>query len=96
MSVVHDPQDAIGKVTRYFGRLSLAEVALRAPLAIGERIHVRSRINIGIQGYTTDLVQAVESMEIDHAVVEQAGPGDEVVIKVNDHVRGQELVFREA
>ena len=94
MSRVHDPQDAIGQVTHYFGQLSVAAVSLKVPLVIGERIHIQSRIHI--QGHTTDLVQKVDSMEIDHVRVDRAGPGDDVALKIGDHVRDHDLIFREA
>lgn len=88
MSDRHDPADAIGTVTHYFSHLSVAALSLRAPLAVGERIHIR--------GHTTDLVQTVESMEIEHRRVERANPGDDVAIKVAEHVREHDLVYREA
>jgi putative protease len=88
MSEGHDPDDAIGQVTHYFSHLSVAAISLKAPLAVGERIH--------IQGHTTNLVQEVGSMEIEHATVDRAGPGDDVALKVDDHVRDHDLIFREA
>jgi putative protease len=88
MSAGHDPADAIGQVTHYFSHLSVAAIRLTAPLAVGERIHLR--------GHTTDLVQDVTSLEVEHARVEQAGPGDDVALKVKDHVRDHDLIFREA
>jgi translation elongation factor EF-1alpha len=87
MCAGHDPQDAIGEVTHYFGHLSVAAVTLKAPLAVGEKIH--------IQGHTTDLVQEVGSMEIEHTGIERAGPGDDVALKVDDHVREHDAIFRE-
>jgi len=87
MSETHDPADAIATVTHYFSHLSVAALSLRAPLAVGDRIHIRGR--------TTDLVQTVESMEIEHRRVERAHPGDDVAIRVADHVREHDLVFRE-
>jgi hypothetical protein len=88
MSEGHDPEDAIGQVTHYFSHLSVAAISLQAPLAVGERIHIR--------GHTTDVVQVVESMEIEHVEVDRAGPGDDVALKVDDHVRDHDLIFREA
>jgi putative protease len=88
MSADHDPAAAIGRITHYFGHLSVAAVELTGPLAVGDRIHIR--------GHTTDLVQAVESMEVEHARVERAGPGDDVALKVADHVREHDLIFVEA
>ena len=87
MGAEHDPGTAIGKVTHYFSHLSVAAVTLTAPLAVGERIHVR--------GHTTDLEQNVESMEVDHAAVTSAAPGDDVALKVVGHLRDHDLLFRE-
>jgi len=87
MSTGHEPQDAIGRVTHYFGHLSVAAVSLKEPLAVGEKIHVR--------GHTTDVVQEVGSMEVEHAAVDQAGPGDDVAVRVDEHVRDHDLIFRE-
>lgn len=84
----HDSQDAIGQVTHYFGHLSVAAVSLKEALAVGEKIHIRGR--------TTDVVQGIESMEIERAGVIRAGPGDDVAIKVDEHVREHDSIFREA
>jgi putative protease len=87
MSTTHEPAQAIGRVSHYFGHLSVAAITLSEPLTVGERIH--------IQGHTTDLVQTVDSMEVEHTHVQRAGPGDDVALKVEDHVRDHDLVFRE-
>jgi putative protease len=88
MSADHDPGEAIGRVTHYFGHLSVAAVNLTAPLALGERIHIK--------GHTTDIVQTVGSMEVNHRKVERAAPGDDVALRVEDHVREHDAIFREA
>ena len=87
MSEGHDTQDAIGQVMHYYGHLSVAVVSLKEPLAVGEKIHIR--------GHTTDLVQEVGSIEIEHAGVDQAGPGDDAALKVDGHVREHDSIFRE-
>jgi putative protease len=88
MSEDHDPAEAIGRVTHYFSHLSVAAVQLQGAVAVGDRIHIR--------GHTTDLVQDVSSMEVEHGPVESAGPGDDVALKVDDHVRDHDLIFKEA
>jgi putative protease len=88
MSEVHDPEQAIGTVTHYFSRLSVAAVTLTDTLRIGDRIH--------ITGHTTNVEQTVESMEVDHQAVEAAGPGDDVALAVKDHVRDHDKLYREA
>jgi len=87
MTEDHDPADAIGTVTHYFTHLSVAAVELKQPLRIGDRIHIK--------GHTTDLVQTVDSMQIEHTAVEQAGAGDDVALRVDDHVREHDQIFRE-
>jgi putative protease len=87
MSEGHDPEQAIGTVTHYFSHLSVAAVSLTETLRTGDRIHVK--------GHTTDLEQTVDSMEVDHARVDSAGPGDDVALHVDDHVRDHDRIFRE-
>jgi len=87
MSTLHDSAEAIGRVTHYFGHLSVAAVSLTEPLVVGDRIH--------ILGHTTDVIETVASMEVDHRPVDHAGPGDDVAINVKGHVREHDLVFRE-
>jgi translation elongation factor EF-1alpha len=88
MSENHEPAEAIGTITHWFGHLSVAGVRLTAPLAVGERIHIR--------GHTTDLVEKVSSMEIEHRKVDHAGPGDDVALAVAGLVHEHDLIFREA
>jgi translation elongation factor EF-1alpha len=88
MSENHDPAEAIGSVSHYFSHLSVAAVQLDEPLKVGDRIH--------IVGHTTDLVQDVQSMEVDHQPIEEVRPGDDVALKVDDHVREHDKIFREA
>ena len=88
MSAGHDPAAAIGQVTHFFSHRSVAAIRLSAPLALGDKIHIR--------GNTTDLIQDVASMEVEHAKVDRAGPGDDVALEVDDHVRDRDLIFREA
>jgi len=87
MSEVHAPADAIGTITHWFGHLSVAAVQLTAPLAVGDRIHIR--------GHSTDLVETVGSLEIEHRKVDRAGPGDDVALAVEGQVHEHDLIFRE-
>jgi translation elongation factor EF-1alpha len=87
MTENHDDAESIGTVTHYFSHLSVAAVTLDAPLNVGDRIHIR--------GHTTDLVQTVESMQVDHQDIAQAKPGDDLAIKVDDHVREHDKIYRE-
>jgi hypothetical protein len=87
VSTEHDPGDAIGRVTHYYSHLSVAALSLDEALTVGDRIHIR--------GHTTDLVQSVDSLEVEHEHVESAGPGADVALHVNDHVREHDAIYRE-
>lgn len=88
MSDDHDPADAIGTVSHYFSHLAVAAVELHQPLRIGDRIHIK--------GHTTDFIQAVDSMQVEHNAVERASTGDDVALHVDGHVRDHDKIYREA
>jgi putative protease len=75
-------------VTHYFGHLSVAVVKLdpNTILRVGDRIHVK--------GHTSDFSQRVESLQIGHAAVEEVGPDDDFGLKVVDHAREHDVVYR--
>jgi len=87
VSEEQEPSDAIGIVTHWYAHLSVAAVRLTDTLAVGDRIHIKGR--------TTDLVETVRSMEIEHRKVERAEPGDDVALAVEGHVRHRDVIFRE-
>lgn len=76
----------IGRVSHWFGRIGVAGIALTETLAAGDRIHVL--------GHTTDFEQQVTSMQIMHQDVAQAGPGDDVGVKVQFRVRTGDRVYK--
>ena len=76
----------VGKVNHWFGRINVAGIALTDKLAVGDRIH--------ILGHTTDFEQKVTSMQIMHQDVSEAGPGDEIGIKVQFQTRPDDRVYK--
>ena len=81
------PGKRIGLVTHYFGEPSVAIVKLESgSLRVGDTIHIR--------GHTTDFEQRVESMQVDHAPVMEVGPKDDFGVKVRDHVREHDVVYK--
>ena len=76
----------IGTVTHYWGHLGVAGVHLTAALSVGDRIH--------IFGHTTDLEQTVGSLQIEHHDVQHADAGDDVGIRVAEHVREHDTVYK--
>jgi putative protease len=76
----------IGQVTHYFSKAGVMAVELSDTLSVGDQIHV--------VGHTTDFVASVQSMQIEHEAVAEAGPGDSVGIKVEERARPGDMVYR--
>jgi hypothetical protein len=81
-------EQRIGVVTHYYGHLSV--VAMR--LEPGATLHVDDVIHI--RGHTTDFTQKVESLELNHAPVTEVGPNDDFGLKVTEHAREHDVVFK--
>ncbi len=75
----------IGTISDFFARLSVAGVALSAPLKVGDIIHIK--------GHTTDITMTVDSMQIDNVNVTEAKQGDAIGIKIPDRARKGDSVF---
>ena len=77
----------IGTVRQFFSRPMVAAIAIEeGTLAVGEAVHFRGGI--------TDLHHRVDSMQIDHISVPEAGAGDVVGIRVSARVREHDKVFK--
>ncbi|MDP8248837.1 MAG: EF-Tu/IF-2/RF-3 family GTPase [Candidatus Tritonobacter lacicola] len=77
----------IGKVAHYFGKPMVAAIELTGgTLKKGDTIR--------ILGHTSDFTQVVESMQIEHETVETAKAGDSIGIKVKEHARQHDRVFK--
>jgi hypothetical protein len=81
------PGERIGVVTHFYGEPSVAIVKLESgTLRIGDTIHVL--------GHTTDFSQRVESLQVEHAAVDEVGPDDDFGVKVAQHVREHDVVYK--
>jgi len=81
-------EQRIGVVTHYYSHLSVATLRLEpgATLRVGDVIH--------ILGHTTDFSQRVESLEVDRKSVLEVGPNNDFGLKVVDHAREHDIVFK--
>jgi hypothetical protein len=81
-------EQRIGVVTHYFSHLSVATLRLEpgTTLRVGDVIH--------IFGHTTDFTQSVESLEVEHRPVDEVGPNDDFGLKVIEHAREHDVVFK--
>ena len=80
------PEKEIGKIAHYFNKIGVAAIELTCDLEFGDTIHVK--------GHTSDWTQNVDSMQIEHASVEKAGPGESVGIGVEGHAHQHDVVYK--
>jgi len=80
------PEKEIGKITHYYGHLSVGIIELADTLKVGETIHIK--------GHSEDFNQTVDSMQIEHASVSEAKVGDSIGVKVTQKVHPGDKVFK--
>lgn len=75
----------IGIVTHYYDKISVAVVKFSKAVKVGDQIEFK--------GNQTDFSQTISSMQYDHKDIDSVKKGDEVGMKVDDHVREGDKVF---
>lgn len=77
----------VGVISHFYGHLDVGVIELtKGNLKVGDKIHIK--------GHTTDFDQQVESMQIEHENVEEAKKGQSIGLKVADHVREHDVVYK--
>ena len=76
----------IGQVTHYYNHLGVAVLALTEVIRVGDTVH--------LLGHSTDFKQEVTSLQIEHQPVNEAGPGQDVAMKVVQQVHPHDAVFK--
>lgn len=79
--------ERIGIVTHYYNHLSVAIIKIESGM-------LREGETVQIRGHTTDFMQPVESMEVEHVHVSEAGPGQSIGLRVKDHAREHDVVYK--
>ena len=77
----------VGEIIKFFSKISVAAIRLsEGSLKVGDTIH--------IVGHTTDVTQAIDSMQIENKNVQEAGPGADIGVKVQGKVREHDAVYK--
>jgi len=80
-------EQKIGVVAHYFGKIEVAAIELtEGELRVGDTIRIK--------GHTSDFTQTVDSIQLEHEAVESAAVGDSIGIKVSEHAREHDEVFK--
>jgi len=78
-------EKVVGKAEHFFDKINVLTFTLKSPLKVGDIIRIK--------GHTTDFVQRVDSMQIEHVPVQKAKKGDGVGIKVKEFVRHTDVIY---
>ncbi len=77
----------IGVITHHYTHLGVAVLKMTSgTLEIGDKIRIK--------GATTDIEQEIESLQIEHNQVDKVKAGQDVGLKVKDHVREHDKVYK--
>ena len=75
----------IGRISHYFGKVSVGIIELTDTLKVGDTIHVK--------GVHDDFTQKVDSLQIEHEKIAQGKSGDAVGVRVASRVHENDKVF---
>ena len=76
----------VGHISHFFSKIGVAVLELTAPLSVGDKILVK--------GPSTDFEQVVESMQVEHKNIQRAEAGQSVGLKLVQHARERDLVYK--
>ena len=77
----------LGRVTHYFSKIGVAAIEITQDvLAVGDTIHIK--------GHTSDFTETLDSMQIDGQSVQEVTVGQSVGIKVKEHAREHDAVYK--
>ncbi|MBI2135230.1 hypothetical protein HYU09_04510 [Candidatus Woesearchaeota archaeon] len=76
----------VGKITHYYTNIGVAVVELSDTLKVGDKIKIK--------GATSDFAQKVESMQIEQDKIQEAKKGQSIGLKVKEHARQHDVVYR--
>lgn len=79
-------ENEVGLVTHYFNNIGVAVIELSDVLKVGDKIH--------IHGHTSDFEQEVKSMQIEHKEIDEAKAGQTIGLKVDEHVRVHDTIYK--
>ena len=79
------PERKVGQNSHYFNEIGVAGTEVTGKIHVGDVVHVA--------GHTSDFTQTVDSIEIDHEHVDEAGAGDSIGVKFVDRARVHDEVF---
>lgn len=80
-------EELIGVVTHYFPHVRAGVIKIKkSSLSMGDSVHIK--------GHTTDFLQKITSIQIDHRPIDIASKGKEIGLLVKSRVRHNDKVYK--
>ena len=76
----------VGTITHYYGKIGVAIVKLSDTLKVGDKIKV--------EGNKTEFEQEIDSIQMEHAPIQEAQKGSEVGIKMKEKADEGATVYK--
>lgn len=80
-------EKAIGKVSHFFDKISVAVIKLNGNLKVGDTIKIKNKDQ-------SEFTQTVDSMQVDHQDIQSAKKDDGVGMKVTNPVKEGAEVYK--
>ncbi len=79
-------KELVGKIVKFFSNINVAVVKVEKTIKVGDKI--------SISGHGNEFEQEITSMQVEHQNIEEASPGDDVGMKVEQPVKEGDLIYR--
>lgn len=76
----------LGRVEDFYAQIGVIALTLKSSVKVGDTLHIK--------GHTTDSIETVVSIQIEHESLQSANKGDSVGIKISNPARRKDWVFR--
>lgn len=76
----------VGTITHYYGHVSVVIIELNDSLKVGDTVHIK--------GHSSDFTQLIDSMQIEHAIVNEAKKGDAIGVKVSQKAHVNDKAYK--
>lgn len=78
-------KDLVGKVIHFYDKISVAVIKLEKSLKVGDKVKFVHGEN--------EFEQIIESMQLEHAQVQEGKKGHEIAVKVDKEARSGTLIY---
>ena len=81
-----DTEEQVGNVRHFFSKIMVAVLDLTGTVKVGDTIHFK--------GDSTDFIQKISSMQMEHTPMAEAHASQSIGLKVEKVVKEQDKVFK--